>query len=262
MKIIQASLLTIALGTALDASTQTAQKTVQYTIGDTSFESVIVHGSNPDQALPGILMIPNWMGPTQASLEKAIEIAGDKYVVMMVDMYGVDTRPSNAAEAAAAAGSVRADRELMRARALKALEALRAEADRVSLDTERIAAIGFCFGGGTALEMARAGAEIDAAVSFHGDLMSPTLAADASKTSARLLVLHGAEDPYVPQNDVLKFVETMQGTAVDWQLIQYSGAVHSFTDPDADSQGARYHERSKQRSFAAMEALFKEIWSE
>lgn len=235
-------------------------KTVRYELDGVTFESVIVHHGDPDTKRPGVLMVPNWMGPTDASLEVAKQIAADGRLVMMVDMYGVGTRPQNAQEAGAAAGAVRADRALMRARAQKALAVFRAEGKPLGLEPTRVAAIGFCFGGGTVLELGRAGADVDAIVSFHGDLASPTLADDAGKTRAKVLVCHGADDPYVPQRDVQQFVAAMQKTGVDWQLVEYSGTVHSFTEPSADSDGARYNERSAKRSFAAMRALFDEVW--
>ncbi|MFP4283230.1 MAG: dienelactone hydrolase family protein, partial [Opitutales bacterium] len=114
---------------------------------------------------------------------------------------------------------------------------------------------------GAVLEMARGGVEIDAVVSFHGDLLSPTLEEDAAQTTAKVLVLHGAEDPYVPQGDVEQWIDVMLETEVDWTLVQYAGAVHSFTDPEANSPGqSAYHARTAKRAFALMHALFEEIW--
>ena len=235
---------------------------LRYELDGVTFESAIVYHSAGNEARPGILMVPNWMGPTPDALEKAAAVAGDRYVVMVVDMYGVDVRPRDSAEAGAAAGAVRADRALMRARAAKALELFRSQAGDVPLDTNRTAAIGFCFGGGTVLELGRSGAQLDAIVSFHGDLLSPTLADDASATRAKVLVLHGADDPFVPQEHVQEFVAAMRATDVDWSLVQYSKAVHSFTNPAAAIAGrAQYDERASRRAFGAMAALFDEVWA-
>ena len=260
MKYATALLATLFALQLSTAQAETTTRTIQYEIDGTTFESTLVH-SGSASGKPGILMIPNWLGPTEASLQKAKQIAGDDYIVLMADMYGLNTRPTNGKEAGQAAGAVRADRTLMRARAAKALEILKTEGLAAGLDPQKTAAIGFCFGGGTVLELGRSAAELDAVVSFHGDLLSPTLAADAAQTKAKVLVLHGADDPYVPQEHVATFIATMQATDVDWQLVQYSGAVHSFTDPNADSDGARYHATSAKRSFAAMRALFDELWS-
>lgn len=235
------------------------QKQIDYQIDGISFQSTLVWEAGEAER-PGILMVPNWMGPTEASLEKARKVAALGYVVMMVDMYGTEVRPKNASEASAAAGFVRADRALMRARAGLALEQFRS-ADGIPLDADRIAAIGFCFGGGTVLELARAGADVDAVISFHGDLISPTLESDSGKITAKVLVLHGADDPYVPQEHVQAFISTMLTTDADWQLVQYSNTVHSFTDPLAASPGAaEYNPVSAARAFAAMQDLFQEIW--
>ncbi|MFO1078260.1 MAG: dienelactone hydrolase family protein [Planctomycetota bacterium] len=235
-------------------------ETVRYDLDGTTFESTIVHHGAAAKAMPGVLMVPNWMGPTAESLDQCKKIAADGYVVMMVDMYGVDTRPKDGKEAGAAAGKVRGDRAMMRARANKALAVFRDQGKSRGLDGAHVAAIGFCFGGGTVLELGRSGAELDAIVTFHGDLVSPTLAEDAGKTKAKVLVCHGANDPYVPQKDVQAFVDAYAKTAVDWQLLQLSGAVHSFTDLGADSDGARYDERAAKRAFAAMKALFDSLW--
>jgi dienelactone hydrolase len=249
-----------ALAVAACSQTNLETKVVRYDLDGTTFESTIVFQGSLDGPRPGILMVPNWMGPTSASLDTCRHIAADGYVVMMVDMYGTGTRPTNGDEAGAAAGKVRGDRALMRARAGKALDVFRAEGRPLGLDPAKVAAIGFCFGGGTVLELGRSGADVAAIVSFHGDLASPTLAKDAGKTRAKVLVCHGADDPYVPQQDVQQWVEVMRHTEVDWQVVQYSGTVHSFTEATAAADGARYNERSATRAFASMHALLRSIW--
>jgi dienelactone hydrolase len=238
--------------------------TINHSVGGVEFVSKVVWDGDATGPLPGILMVPNWMGPTEASLEKAKRIADDDYVVVMVDMYGVGTRPENAEQASAAASAVRSDRSMMRQRAGNALEAFRAmpQQGSVPLDSDRIAAIGFCFGGGTVLELARSGAELDAVVSFHGDLRSPTLRDDSANIQAKVMVLHGAADPYVPQEHVREFVEVMNATDVDWQLVQFGGAVHSFTDPQAQSDGARYDPVVAKRAFEMMDDLFEALWED
>ncbi|MBC2605398.1 dienelactone hydrolase family protein [Pelagicoccus albus] len=263
MKLILSLLATFALtsGSAF-AEHHFEKRVVLYELDGVTFESTIVYEPDNDEVRPGILMVPNWMGPTEASLEKAMKMAGDDYFVMMVDMYGTDTRPTNGSEAGAAAGKLRSDRNLMRARAAKALEVFKAEAAPLGLNVKEVAAAGFCFGGGTVLELGRTGESLDAIVSFHGDLISPTLEADAAKTTAKVLVLHGADDPYVSQEDVETFVSTMQDTEVDWQLVQYSDTVHSFTNPEANSDGSRYNPTSSKRAFAAMHNLLEELWDE
>lgn len=212
--------------------------------------------------LPGIFMVPNWMGPDKAStLEKARKVAGEEFAVFIADMYGVDVRPTNGKEAGAAAGFVRGERALMRARTQTALDAFKAQAAKHPIDTGKLLGIGFCFGGGTLLEYARSGSEdLKGIVSFHGDLVSPTLEADAAKVKTPLLILHGADDPYVPQEHVQQFIAAMQtGGVDDWQFVHFSGAVHSFTDPTAASDGARYHKRTAERAFKMMDDFADEV---
>jgi dienelactone hydrolase len=244
------------------ASADLVQKTIPYELDGVQFEGTLIYDADEaDDPLPGIVMIPNWMGPTENAFKKARMIADDEYVVFVADMYGVEVRPANSAESSEAAGFVRGDRALMRARAQKAADVFHGLADDHPIDSEKTIAIGFCFGGGTVLELARSGTDsIDGVVSFHGDLKSPTLAEDTGAIQIPVLVLHGADDPYVPQEDVQLFIETMQNASVDdWTLVQFSGAVHSFTNPDADSDGSRYHERSAERAFEMMEEFAEEV---
>ena len=134
--------------------------------------------------------------------------------------------------------------------------------NEISVDADRIAVIGFCFGGTTALELARSCAPIKGVVSFHGGLSTLSLS-DAKNITAKILVLHGADDPYVPPSEVQAFEQEMNGAGVDWQLIKYSGAVHAFTNPGAgqdNTKGAAYNERVDKRSWIAMKDFFDEIF--
>ena len=129
------------------------------------------------------------------------------------------------------------------------------------VDTKRTAAMGYCFGGTTVLELARSGADVAAVVSFHGGLNTPN-AADAKSINGRVLALHGADDPYVPALEVSAFEEEMRKANVDWQLVAYGGAVHSFTDWNAggdNSKGAAYNEKADKRSWEAMKVFFAEV---
>src|SRR5690606_18349389 len=162
-------------------------------------------------------------------------------------------------EAGKAAGAVRADRAVMRKRVNAALEVFKAQGDKVALDTARLGAIGFCFGGTAVLELARSGTEIGGVVSFHGNLDTPN-PEDAKAIRMPLLVLHGADDPYVPPEQVAAFEQEMRGAKVaDWQLLSYGGAVHTFTDPTSKAQGqAKYHPVVAERAFAQMRSFFAE----
>lgn len=237
-------------------------KAVPYEIDGEAFEGVLLYDDSVTTPRPGLLAIPNWMGVNDDTVAKAARAAGSRYVVFLADMYGKAVRPGNADEARAAATSVRADRALMRRRAQAAVEVLKAQGDEVALDTRRLGAIGFCFGGGAVLELARSGAPLQGFVSFHGNLDTPD-PADAKNIQAPVLVLHGADDPAVPQAQVDGFVAEMKAAEVDWQLVSYGGAVHSFTDPKANVPGRnQYHPVVAARAFKAMNDLFDEVFAE
>lgn len=259
MKLLFASATLLLTAAALNADF--IEQKIAYTIGDTTFESVLVYDKDIDEPAPAVLMIPNWMGVTPEAIEKAKLLADDDYVFFVVDMYGADVRPKNPGEAGQAAGKVRGDRAMMRERAQKALDVFLAQ--QAPIRKTDTAAIGFCFGGGAVLELGRSGADLDAIVSFHGDLVSPTLEADAGQTKASVLVLHGANDPYVPQSDVQQFVDAYVKTDVDWQLVQFSNTVHSFTNPQANTPGqSQYNKLSCDRAYEYMEELFEEKFGE
>ncbi|MHA6493348.1 dienelactone hydrolase family protein [Pseudomonas borbori] len=235
-------------------------KPVAYEIDGEAFEGRLIYDDAVTTPRPGLVMVPNWLGVTDQSAEKAARVAGDKYVVFMADMYGKAVRPTNPDEAKAAATAVRSDRALMRKRASAAVEVLKNQ-DSVALDSSKLGAVGFCFGGGAVLELARSGADLQAFVSFHGNLDTPN-PADAQNIKAPVLVLHGADDPAVPQAQVDGFVAEMKAAKADWQLVSYGGAVHSFTDPYAKVPGRNeYHPVVARRSFAAMNDLLDEVFS-
>jgi len=212
---------------------------------------------------PGIVMVPNWRGVNATAIERAKAIGGRDYVVLVADVYGVSIRPSNNQEAAAAAQAAYADRERLRRRVSAALEQLRAQAGTtVPVDDGKLAAIGFCFGGATALELARSGADVAAVVSFHGNLTTP-LPAQPGAVRAKVLVLNGADDSYVKPEHIAGFQVEMTAAGADWQLVNLSGAVHCFAEPDAnEAPGCLYHERSAKRAYRMMRAHLAEAFGD
>lgn len=248
-------------GTIGVAQAAVVTKPVAYEIDGEAFEGMLVYDDAVTSPRPGLVMVPNWLGVTDRAAEKAARAAGDKYVVLVADLYGKRVRPSNPDEARAAASAVRGDRALMRKRAQAAVEVLKAQTETVALDSHKLGAIGFCFGGGAVLELARSGADLNAFVSFHGNLDTPN-PADARNIKAPVLVLHGASDPSVPPAQVEGFVAEMKGADADWQLVSYGGAVHSFTDPYANVPGRNeYHPAVAARAFEAMNDLLDEVFT-
>jgi dienelactone hydrolase len=173
-------------------------------------------------------------------------------------VYGKGVRADNPKDAAALAGKYKGDRPLLRARINAALDYFR-QSPRV--DAKKIAAIGYCFGGTTVLELARSGAEVAGVVSFHGGLNTPT-PADAKNIKAKVLACHGADDPFVPDTEVLAFQKEMRDAKVDWHLVSYGNAVHSFTDKNAgndNAKGAAYNAVADARSWAEMKNFLAEV---
>jgi len=200
----------------------------------------------------GVLVVHEWMGPGKHVWNSADRLAAMGYVALAVDIYGKDLRPTNSQEAAQAAGKFRGgDRSLLRERLREGLTALLGTG---RVDPARVGAIGYCFGGSAVLELARAGAAVKGVVSFHGGLAKGE-GKSVDKIAARVLALHGADDPFVKPEEVEAFKAEMNGAGVDLQFIAYPGAVHSFTNPEAggdNSKGAAYNADADRRSWEAM----------
>jgi dienelactone hydrolase len=246
----------LALGFST-AGAEVRTKVVEYKQGDTTLEGFLAWDDAVKGARPGVLVVHEWTGLGKYVKSRAEQLAKMGYVAFCADIYGKGVRPSTPEEAGKTAGIYKNDRALTRARINAALAELRANP---AVDAARIAAIGYCFGGFVVLELARSGADIAGTVVFHGALDTPT-PADAKNIKARVLALQGGDDPYVGSKDVLAFEQEMREGGVDWQLVQYGGAVHSYTNPDAgndNSKGAAYNARADRRSWQAMKDFFAE----
>ncbi len=256
--IIFATILTALIMTHAEAKLQ--GRNVEYTQGGKTFEGYLVYDDAIQGPRPGVLVAHEWMGLNDYARSRADQLASLGYVAFAVDLYGKGVRPTTPEEAGKLAGAVKGDRPLMRARMNAGLDVLKRE-DLV--DRNRIAAIGYCFGGTAVLELARSGAEVIGVVSFHGGLDSPT-PKDAAQIRGKVLVLHGADDPNVPPAQVTAFQEEMRNAKVDWQMVYYANAVHAFTNPSAGNdpkRGAAYNEKADKRSWEAMRTFFNEIFN-
>ena len=257
--IMKKTLMIAALIAAVGARAEIKTEAIEYKEGDTTLEGWHAYDDSVQGKRPGVLIVHQWKGLTDYEMKRADMLAKLGYNVFAVDIYGKGIRPKSPQEAGAQAGKYKGDRPLLRKRVTAGLDVLR-KSDLT--DTKRIAAIGYCFGGTTALELARSGADISGVVSFHGGLSTPT-PEDAKNIKAKILALHGADDPNVPPKEVEGFEKEMRDAKVDWQLVAYGGAVHSFTDWNAgndNSKGAAYNEKADKRSWEAMKEFFAEVF--
>ena len=208
---------------------------------------------------PGVLVFHEGLGLGDFAMARARRLAELGYVALAADMFGDRRQARNLTEVAKLVGDLRGEPETLRGRGRAALATL---AGLPQVDAGRMAAIGFCFGGSVALELARDGADLKAAVSFHGVLTTRTPAAPG-RVKASVLVLTGADDPLAPPEQVAAFEDEMRAAGVpDWQLISYGNTLHGFTNPAADGsmmRTARYSAQADRRSWAAMRGLFDEV---
>jgi dienelactone hydrolase len=256
MKILPLFLAILVVGPSLMAKVKT--EAVEYKHGDVVLQGYLCYDESLEGRRPGVLVVHDWFGVSDYTKMRAEQLAALGYVALAADVYGKGVRPTNAQEAAAEAGKYYKDRQLLRARVRAGLDFL---ASQPQADTLRLAVMGYCFGGACALELARSGAPVKGVVTFHGGLSTPN-PTDAKNIQGKVLVLHGADDPFVKQEDVKAFMDEMRAAVVDWQLVQYSGAVHSFTDKRAGSdntKGAAYNEAADRRSWQAMKDFFQEV---
>ena len=231
---------------------------VTYRQGETELEGVMVYNGAQTGRRPAVLVVHQWLGLSDYERKRAEMLAELGYAAFCADIYGKGIRPANPGEAGALAGRYKNDRVLLRARVQAALDTMKQQG---VVDPAKTAAIGYCFGGTTVLELARAGADTRGVVSFHGGLASPTTGRPGG-IKAAILALHGADDPFVPPAEVTGFEDEMRQAKADWQLVAYGGAVHSFTDWKATGAmpGAKYDEKADRRSWAAMKQFLDELF--
>ncbi|MGB8169298.1 MAG: dienelactone hydrolase family protein [Chthoniobacteraceae bacterium] len=256
------TLLTVLVAAALVHSARAEIKTevIEYQQGNTALEGFLAYDDANTKPRPGVLLIHDWMGVSDYAKSRAKQLAELGYVAFAADIYGKGVRPADAKEASALAGKYKGDRALYRERLKAGLAQL---TGNKLVAPGQVAAIGYCFGGTGVLETARSGAAVKGVVSFHGGLNTPT-PEDAKNIKCPVLVLHGADDPFVKPDEVAGFKKEMEDAKVKYEFVAYPGAVHSFTRPDAgsdNSKGAAYNEAADKQSWAAMKKFFGEIFS-
>ena len=233
-------------------------ETVEYKEGSTVLEGFAAYADSGKH--PGVVVVPEWNGVGDYTKKRAQMLAELGYNAFVADIYGKGIRPTTMEACAAEMQKYATNRPLLRARARAALEQLR---KLPNTDTGKLAAMGYCFGGLTVLEMARDGLDLKGVISFHGALNTPN-PADAKNIKGKVLALHGADDPVVPDAEVLAFQKEMRDAKVDWSFVAYGNAVHTFTNwnvPEGTPGPAAYNKKADQRSWTAMQDFFKEIFA-
>lgn len=257
MKKLFSTILLLGL-ISMGAEAKITLEKVEYKSGDKTFEGIVAYDTAIKGKKPGVIVFPNWMGVSSETESKITALAKLGYVAMAADVYGKGVRPKDAKEAGELATVYKNDRKLLRDRANLALATL---AKNSKVDSSKLLATGYCFGGTAALELGRSGADVLGIVTFHGGLSNPT-PADAKNIKAQVEVYHGGIDPYVPGDEVAAFKKEMDEAKVTYQLTSFSGAVHSFTDSGAGSdvtKGQAYNALADKRSWEGMKQFFHEL---
>jgi dienelactone hydrolase len=258
-------LLIAVCGAMVSAHAKFVTKPVAYEHEGVKLEGYLAYDEtlvSPQKPAPGVLIIPEWWGLNDYPKTRAHQIASLGYVAFVADMYGAGITTTDKDKAQALAGPFYGS-PLMASRATAGLWQLLKTG---LVDPARTAAIGYCFGGSTVQALAFSGAPLAGVASFHGGIVP--VPADAAKTvKAKILMCHGAIDPFVKKEDIDKFTKALDEAKLDYQFISYSGAVHAFTNPEADKLGAAnkipiaYNAAADARSWAHLEAFFNEIFA-
>ena len=231
-----------------------AVERIQYQAGKVTANGALVWNENISGKRPLLLVSPNWLGVTDFAINRAQQMAGDKYVAFVVDMYGNGKTSNGPPESGELMMSVRADRVEGRQRINAALNTLVAEAEKRGIgDSKRKAAVGFCFGGGNVLELARSGADLQAVVCLHGDLQT-TMPAKKGEIKAAIFVMHGSKDPVAPKADRDALEAELDGVGANWQLLDFGGRLHSFAEAETMMAGvAEYCPRAAHQTYRMLD---------
>ncbi len=239
------------------------EKEVSYKDGDVecvgflAYDDASIKGG---KKVPGVLVVHQWMGLTDYEKRRARMLAELGYIAFAADIYGKGVRPANSQEAGAQAGKFRGDIEMFRKRLNAGLDALKAQP---GVDASRLGAIGYCFGGGGVLELARSGADVKGVVSFHGGLGTPH-PEDAKNIKGKVLICHGAIDRMETPESIGAFEKAMEDAKVDYVFMAFANAKHAFTQPEAGNDPnspVAYNKAADERSWLAMKNFFAEVFS-
>ena len=237
------------------------EKKVPYQVDGRQFEGMIVYDDSVKAKRPAIFMQPDWKGVCADTIGQARTVAGKDYVVLMADMFGVGygQKPKTTDELRAGMLAVRNDLRFTIACGAAAYDTVFAEANKLGVvDAGRKAAIGYCAGGGYVLEQARASADFKAVVVFHVTNPNPLVPGTPCNIKGRVLAIHGSADPVTPKPMMDAFEEELTKAKVDWQVMMFGGAVHSFCDPTVNAGPLRFDEKLCRKSYMLMRDFFTE----
>jgi dienelactone hydrolase len=233
---------------------------VDYKDGDVALRGYIAYDDAWTGKHPAVLVVHEWWGNNEYAQGRAKKLAELGYVAFALDMYGKDKKTDDPKKAGEFTQEVAAEAGTMRRRATAGLKVLQ---DFRLTDTSRVAAIGYCFGGTVVLELARTGADLKAVVPFHASKIAAMNPADNKEIRAKILVCNGADDTFLSKDERERFTTQMKEAKLDYQFIDYSGAVHAFTNPAADHYnipGVKYNEPAARRSWLLMQSFFDEVF--
>ena len=238
-------------------------ETIGYQAGGRAVVGALVYDETSRARRPLMLMAPNWLGVTQDAIERTKSLVGANYVGFVADMYGDGKTSDGPPEAAELANALRDNPNERRLRINAALETLIAEsASRGIGDPARMAAVGFCFGGGNVLELARTGANVSATVCLHGDLTTKGAPASAGSIKSALLVLHGSADPAADKSQRDAFEAEMDAAGAKWQMLVFGGLLHSFSEAEALVPGiAEYNAPAARQSYRLLDQFIEDAFA-
>jgi dienelactone hydrolase len=247
---------------ALPLQAAIVAKDVEYEAGGTRMIGYLAYDDSIQGLRPGVLVVHEWWGLNDYARSRARQLAELGYTAFAVDMFGDGRQAEHPDEAGVLAREVNSRWNDAKDRFSAALELLR---QHETTDATQTAAIGYCFGGGIVLNMAREGFDLKGVVSFHGFLSGHTRATP-DKVRAKVLVLHGEDDSFIPGEDIIAFKQEMDAAGIDYRFIAYPGAVHGFTNPGADRFGAdfglplAYNPEADRASWSEMQGFFERIF--
>jgi len=253
-------LILVVLAHASTGLAEVKTRPIAYKHGNLQLEGHLAWDDAVSGPRPGVLVVHEWWGLDAYARRRAEQLAGLGYVAFAVDMYGKGKLAKHPNEASSFAAEVRNNVAAWQERAKLGLEILKSQPQ---CDPKNLAAIGYCFGGSTALQLAYSGADLKAVVTFHAALPAPA-PGEAAVIKPKILVCHGAADTFIPDDAIGKFRKALDDAKVDWTMVYYSGARHSFTVPEADShgmEGLKYDKRADERSWRHMQDLFREVFA-